>query len=448
MTRVWRLRSPSPDILSFADRTGVTPAEAQILLNRGISDEEALHSFLLPRLSSLLDPMILKDMKEAVSVVVKALEQRDPITIYGDFDADGLTATAVLMNFLTGLNASVFCHIPNRLTEGYGLHAQAVDSIARHRGGLLITVDCGISNGEEIALARELGMQVVVTDHHQVPEGFTPPCPVVNPHRPDCPFPFKELSGVGLAFFLCVALRARLREGGWFRNRMEPDLRQHLDLVALGTIADMVPLLDQNRILVHSGLERMRDSSWPGMKALREVAVPGSGATLSSDDLAFRLAPRLNASGRLGDAETGIRTLTTASHAEARELARKLNELNGRRQALERAILNQIEEAMVGRFDLQNQRTLVLAGKGWHKGVLGIVASRLAERYHRPAIVLDVEDGVAAGSGRSIPGFDLYGALARLKPLLRRFGGHRHAAGLSLQSARIEAFAEELEAIA
>ncbi|MEW6669492.1 MAG: single-stranded-DNA-specific exonuclease RecJ [Thermodesulfobacteriota bacterium] len=447
MTRIWRLKPLSRQARTLAERTGLGLPEAQVLVNRGICDEKRMASFLSPRLSSLLDPFLMKDMEDAVSLLLEAVKDREPIIVYGDYDADGLTATALLVHFLTYLGIPLSHYIPNRLTEGYGLHASAVRRSSPVKGGLLVTVDCGVSGTAEIRVLQDLGMKVIVTDHHQIPEAFEAICPTVNPHRPDCPFPFKGLSGAGVAFFLLVALRSRLREAGWFESLPEPDLRDYLDLVALGTVADMVPLADQNRILVSSGLERIRDSRWPGLLAIQEACEFGPSPR-TSDDLAFRVAPRLNASGRMGEAEAGIALLTADNLPLARRLAGRLNRLNVERQEAETAVLNEIEATLPSRVDPNSRRTLVFAGEGWHRGVLGIVASRLVEKYHRPTIVLDVRDGVAAGSGRSIPGFDLYHALTKLGPLLSRFGGHRQAAGLGLEVSRIEAFAEGLEAVA
>jgi single-stranded-DNA-specific exonuclease len=445
---VWRLPPFSREARQLAARAGLSVAEARFLSNRGITDERTLRSYLFPRLASLIDPMLLRDIDRATGLIIQTIERQEPVTIFGDYDADGLTATALLVRFFGRLHIPVSYYIPNRLTEGYGLNAAAVRRISEKGPGLLITVDCGISNDEEIRLLCDLGMKVVVTDHHQVPHGFEPPCPVVNPHRPDCPFPFKMLSGVGLAFFLAVALRSELRNKGWFAGRPEPDLREYLDLVALGTVADMVPLLDQNRILVSFGLARLPRSLWPGMKALGESLDMDRRTSVGTEDLSFRLAPRLNACGRMGDSATGIRALLTEDPAEARALAARLNELNGRRQSIEKSILNQIEETLPSAADLENRRTLVFAGRGWHRGVLGIVASKIVEKYRRPAVVLDIQDGVATGSARSIPGFDLYRAMNRLKPLLRRFGGHPFAAGLSMDVSRMQEFSREFEAVA
>lgn len=448
MNRVWRIRPSSPDSQRLSHSMGISLIEAQILSNRGISGEDAIATFLSPRLSHLLDPMFMKDMDEAVSLILSAIAAKEPISIYGDFDADGLTATALLVNFLSDLQIPVSYYIPDRLTEGYGLNPFAVEKISRSGAGLVITVDCGTGNMDEIAYFRKMGIKVVVTDHHQLPEDFQPLCPIVNPHRPDSSFSFKDLSGVGIAFFLAVALRAALRQKGWFRNRKHRDLRDYLDLVALGTVADMVPLLDQNRILVSAGLTKIRGSSWPGIKAILEVLDMKTSGTVSAGDLAFGLAPRLNASGRLGDAQTGMKILTTASLSEARILAGRLNTLNSRRQVIENDIIHQIEEVISANKDIENRRTLLFSGKGWHKGVLGIVASRLLKRFHRPTMVLNIEDGMAVGSGRSIQGFNLHSALSRLKPLLKRFGGHQHAAGFSLEVSNMAAFSEEMEKIA
>jgi single-stranded-DNA-specific exonuclease len=447
MKTLWKLKPYSSLAPGLARATGLSLLETQLLMNRGILEVEAVSSFLLPRLKDLSDPLMLEDMPESVALIVEALENQDPITVYGDFDADGFTATALLHNFFSSIGVPIFYYIPDRLTEGYGLHAGALTRIAGRGSGLLITVDCGTAYQEEIALAGSLGLKVVVTDHHQVREDFRPLCPVVNPHRPDCRFPFKHLAGVGVAFFLAVALRAALRKRGWFRHKPEPDLKDYLDLVALGTVADMVPLLDQNRILVKAGLEKIGQSRWPGVQALARLA-DVNPACVSSADVAYRMAPRLNASGRMGEAEIGVTVLTTDQPGQAVELAKKLEAMNAERQFIERNIMEEIENAFLLSEDIESRRTIVVAGRSWHRGVLGIVASRLLEKYHRPVVVLDIENGTASGSARSVPGFNLYRALTRLSHLFERYGGHEHAAGLALKASRVEAFASELENIA
>ena len=345
----------------------------------------------------MADPMLMTGMSDALAIILKAIENRKKITIYGDYDADGLTATALLSNFFSSLGIQVSSYIPDRLREGYSLNGEAISKIAKNRTELIITVDCGTTNAREIALAKTLGMNVVVTDHHQVPEDFQTQCPVVNPHQPGCPFPFKDLAGVGLAFFLTVAVRTALREIGWFRTRPEPDLKEYLDLVALGTVADRVPLLDQNRILVHYGIGVMAKSRWPGISAMKEVA--GIANTeITADDLAFRLGPRLNAPGRMGDSRIGIRALTVHEPTLARDLALRINAANNQRQGVEQNILNQIEGVIRSDGGIRDSRTIVVAGENWHKGVLGIVASRLVDKYHRPSLVLNIQDDLASGS--------------------------------------------------
>lgn len=446
--RIWRLLPPSHDVSRLALETGISPLKAQILLNRGLSDANSVASFLSPRLSSLADPMLLKDMDRAVDLIIQTIENHEQIAVFGDYDADGITATALLINFFSELGIPISHYIPNRLNEGYSLNPPAIKKLSESGVRLIITVDCGISNRQEIELAKGLGMKFVVTDHHQIPDDFDPVCPVINPNRHDSLLPFRELAGVGVAFFLVVALRSRLRDRGWFtESHPEPDLKQYLDIVALGTVADMVPLIDQNRIIVRSGIEVMKKSVWPGIKAMKEISGIG-GQRISFYDLAFRLAPRLNAPGRLGDSETGLMTLTTRSESVAMENAGRLNSMNSHRQRIEEDILNDIEDTIIRRSDLKDRRTIVLAKEGWHQGVLGVVASRLLDRYYRPTLVLTIREGMATGSGRSIDGFNLHRSMTRLNHLFERFGGHYRAAGCTLKVSNIEALAEGLEEIA
>ncbi len=443
----WVLNTPSLEAPLLARETGISPLQAQLLIARGVRTPEAAKRFLAPRLAELPPPELLRDMDASVDRVLYALRNGLPVTVYGDYDADGLTATALLIHFFRDIGLPAFPYIPNRFREGYGLNPAAVDHIADTRGGLLITVDCGTGNLEEVERALRRGLEVVVTDHHRVPEAFEPLCPVLNPKRPDCGFPFRGLAGVGVAFYLAAAVRAACRKAGWFRTRPEPDLRTYLDLVAVGTLADMVPLVEENRRLVTAGMQVMRSSRWPGLQALQKQAGVEPGL-VSAEDVAFRLAPRLNASGRLGKARIGLDLLLTPDPASARVLAERLHALNDRRRELEQRILTTIEPQLLHAEALQDRRTLVLWGEAWHQGVLGIVASRVAVRTGRPTLVLDVRDGVAVGSGRSIDGFDLYRALEDLAPLLSRFGGHAHAVGLSLEAGHLDGLRRGLEAAA
>ncbi|MBW1804211.1 MAG: single-stranded-DNA-specific exonuclease RecJ [Deltaproteobacteria bacterium] len=442
-----KIKKASHDPARLASEAGLSPLQAHLLINRGITTPLAAASFLKPRLSQIEDPMLLEDMDAGVDLILRAVENRSKITIFGDFDADGLTATALLMKFFESMGTPVSFYIPDRLREGYGLNGTALTRIIGDGSNVIITVDCGTSNREEIITARNHGVEVVVTDHHQIPKDFEPACPVINPYRPNSAFPFRDLSGVGVVFYLAVAIRAALREKGWFRNRPEPDLKLLLDLVAVGTIADMASLLDQNRVLVKAGIERIKRSSSPGITALRESAGIDN-PDITSDDVAFRIAPRLNAAGRMGDAEAGLMLLTVSEMSDARPLAEKLNKMNGRRRVIEQNILEIIDKTICATGDLDLRRIWVFAGTGWHRGVLGIVASRLTHIYHRPVLVLDIHNGMATGSGRSIDGFNLYNALSQVSPLLEKFGGHYHAAGLSLEARHIEALGGELEQIA
>ncbi len=445
--KVWKIKPPSYLSSKLAREAGVSPLQAQLLINRGITDPSQADSFLHLRLANMADPMLLKGMADALDMILEAVENRKKITIYGDYDADGLTATALLFNFFSSLDIPVSSYIPNRLTEGYGLNRGAIETIAGNGTALIITVDCGTSNQEEIALARNLNMKVVVTDHHQVPKHFQPDCPYVNPHQPDCLFPFKDLAGVGVAFFLAVAIRAVLREKGWFGTRPEPDLKEYLDLVALGTVADRVPLLDQNRMLVNNGMEAMAGSRWAGIRAIKDVA-DIRGSEITAEHLAFRLAPRLNAPGRVGDPDIGIQILTSHEPIVANNLALKVNAANTRRQSVEQNIIDEIEDMIKAADGIGERKTLFFGTEDWHKGVLGIVASRLVAKYYRPSLVFNTRDGVVVGSGRSIDGFNLYRALSQLSHLFERFGGHAHAAGFTLKADKLQTFEKELEDLA
>ncbi|RJR27698.1 MAG: single-stranded-DNA-specific exonuclease RecJ [Desulfobacteraceae bacterium] len=445
--KVWVLRTALPGAPKPVREPGVSPLLSLLLANRGITEKEVIREFLQPALSYMADPMGLAGMTQAVEAVVESLEKKDRITVYGDYDADGLTATALLLRFFNDLGIAASYYLPDRVKEGYGINNSALERIAGAGGGLLITVDCGSSNGREISYARRLGLKVVVTDHHQVRGDDLPVCPVVNPSLDNTPSRYRYLAGVGVAFFLAVAVRASLRERGWFRKRCCPDLKEYLDLVALGTIADRAPILDQNRILVHKGLKVMQVSRWSGLEALKAVALPNV-KDIDSERVAFRIAPRLNASGRVGDASAGLNLLMEDEPSRASEIALTLDSDNSRRQDLERQMLREAEELLSDTGALSSKRTLVAASPGWHRGVLGLVASRLAERYRRPSLVFAMEDGLAVGSGRSIEGFNLFRALESLEGITERFGGHSQAAGITIRSENLNRFAMEFETLA
>jgi len=445
--KIWRLLSSSKNAENLSREVCISPIKARLLINRGIDTPDSINAFLYSKLSGLIDPMLLKDMEEGAGLIVSAIEKQEKIAIFGDYDADGLTSTALLVNFFSELGIPVLYYIPDRITEGYSLNIEAIKRLAEQKVKLIVTVDCGISNKKEIEYAQSIGIDIVVTDHHQIPEDFSPVCPVINPNRTDSEFPFRELAGVGVAFYLAAGIRSYIRNKGWFKLAAEPDLRQYLDMVALGTIADMVPLTGQNRIMVAAGIETMKFSRWLGIEAMKKICGLDNQA-ITSGDIAFKLAPRLNAAGRIGDSETGIKTLITDNYSEAINTAKELNSMNSERQRIESKIIEDIEKNLIPALDLDNKKTLLLAKQDWHKGVLGIVASKLLERYHRPTVVLTIREDIATGSGRSIDGFNLHESMTQLKHLFKKFGGHYHAAGCTLKRENIKSLSEGLEDIA
>lgn len=436
----------------LAASLGLLPAVGRALWARGLRDAAAAERFLSPRLDQLSDPFGLKGIDAAVARIQRALEEREPLCIYGDYDVDGVTSTALLVGTLRKLAACapgaapparIDFYVPHRLVEGYGLNLEAMRKLSARGTRLLVSADCGVTAVDEVEAANKLGMDVVVIDHHTAAQVLPRAVAILNPHQPGCVFPGRELAAVGVAFHLLLALRKTLRDAGWFARSPEPNLREQLDLVALGTIADVVPLTGPNRVLVHFGLKELARAARPGILALKSVAqVKGE---VSGADVGFKLGPRINAAGRLDDASVGVRLLLTEDLVEARTLAEQLDRANSERQELQARIAGEALEQAEKVFSKAGRHSIVVSSKGWHVGVVGIVASRIVERFHRPTVVLVDEGGVSKGSGRSIEGFHLYDALAQCSSHLTRFGGHRHAAGVTLPSAGVTAFAEALE---
>lgn len=363
--------------------------------------------------------------------------RQERVCFYGDYDVDGMSATGIYLSFFTGLGAEVRAYVPHRIREGYGLNEGAVRRLAADGVALLVTSDCGTTSHREITLANELGMDVLVTDHHQTDEQLPPALAVMNPHRRDARYPFLGLCSGGLAYKVACAYRSKYGEGA-------VPLESLLDLVGLSTIADVVPLQDENRAFVREGLAQITRGARCGLRALKQVA--GVTRPCTTETIAFKLAPRLNAAGRLDDALAGVRLLTTESESEAQRLAEHLEQLNRTRQQLEAEIMRDAV-AQVQEGGLPG--AIVLASRRWHVGVVGIVAARLVERFHRPAAVLAInEQGIGKGSARTVPGFDLYQALASCKELLMAFGGHPSAAGLTIHEERLKEFAERFAAVA
>lgn len=429
--------------LALAAELAVHPRVAQILLARGHATAEQAQAFLADRLSDLPDPRRMKGMEEAVERLAHALSAGEKITLYGDYDVDGVCSTALLSLFLEEVGAKVATYIPHRVDEGYGLNPQAVEKICQDGTRVLVSLDCGITSVKEVALARAAGLAVIVVDHHTVPEVMPDATAILNPHQPGCDYPTKHLCAAGVAFNLCIGLRTRLREGGLFATRREPNLRALLDLVALATVADVVPLQGANRILVKHGLVELGAARRPGVRALKEVAGLSAEGPVTSGQVGFKLGPRINAAGRLDDASVGLSLLRAPTLEAARPLAQALDTANEERRALEKTM---VTEALAAASRREGKKGLVLAQEGWHPGVIGIVASRVVERFYRPTVVVALKDGVGKGSGRSIEAFHLFQALSRCAPHLTRFGGHQHAAGLTVDQANLEAFTQAFEA--
>ncbi len=400
----------------------------ELLIDRGIDTKEQIEKYLHPKREDLYDPMLMQDMDQAIAVIRDAIEKGEEITVFGDYDVDGVTATAILLTYLRKQGAKVDFYIPDRHGEGYGLNIAAVEQIASH-SRLLITVDCGITCAKEVARAKELGMRVIVTDHHQLGTEM-PQCEaVLNPLLGR--YPFRRLCGAGVAFKLVQAM------GGM--EAIEP----LWELAALATIADIVPLMDENRVIVYYGLAAMRTTQRPGLIALMESAGVDPQKVTSSD-VAFRMAPRINAGGRLALASRGVELLTTRRMDAAREIAEELNQDNTKRRELELDIFKKADEMTRNEIDFMNERAIVICGEGWNTGVIGLAASRLVEKYKWPTVLLSQDGDVCVGSARSIPGVNIHQAMSTCRDLFVRFGGHAQAAGLTIEKKNVPEFRKRL----
>ncbi len=416
------------------DYFGISELVARVLVNREIDTHERIERFLNTNMDHLHDPYLLKGMKQAVDRIALAVRNRENICIYGDYDVDGITSTSVLVKLIKRLNGNVTYYIPNRMEEGYGLSQAAVEKLIGSGIDLIVTVDCGIRSIEVIQYAREHLVDVVVTDHHEC-EGPLPNANcIVNPLQYGCGYPFKELAGVGVAFKLGCALAEHFN-----CNTFVDDV---LDIVAVGTIADVVALVDENRIIVKNGLEYISNTQNVGLKALLEVSGI-KDKSINAYHIAFMLAPRINAAGRIADASLCVELLLTDSPERAVEIAKKLDGDNRERQAIENEILNTALDK-ISAIDLDHEKVIVLDGEDWHAGVIGIVASKIVDRYHLPTVMISREGELSKGSARSIPRFNIYEAMSRCGELFEKFGGHELAAGFTLKSERIPALRERL----
>jgi single-stranded-DNA-specific exonuclease len=444
MTKRWRIHPHDPERIACLQRAAGIPAVvAQLLVCRGISDPGQARQFLDSRLSDLRDPAVLPGCALAAEHIDGAIRGGKRIVVYGDYDADGVTGTAILRQCLKMLGGNVGYYVPSRLDEGYGLNAEAIARLAAEKAELLVTVDCGIASIQESLVARQCGLDLVITDHHEPPLRLPEAAAIVHPRLPGSEYPFGGLSGSGVAFKLAWAICQRASGATKVAPVMRDFLLQAVGLAALGTVADVVPLVDENRVLVRHGLTSLKQPTWPGVKALLKVAGLEKKPRLDAEDIAFQLAPRLNAAGRLGQALLAVELLVTDRPDRAAELAQYLDGLNNNRQTLERSIYLAAAKQIKEEADLENDSALVLAQHGWHPGVLGIVAGRLAEKHHRPAVLiawekLGIRPGI--GSARSIPGFDLHAALEACGEHLLSHGGHAAAAGLTIEEAKFVAF--------
>ncbi|TCT16780.1 exonuclease RecJ [Natranaerovirga pectinivora] len=436
---IWEFKqtdSPIEKIMQFAK---VPKPIATILANRGIDDKDKLNLFLNPSKEQFHNPFLLKDMDKAVNRILQGIDLNEKICIYGDYDVDGITSTSTLYLFLKKeLGANVIYYIPNRLEEGYGINTGALKAIKEMGVDLVITVDTGITAIGECSYGREIGLDMIITDHHECQEGIPEAIAVVNPKRKDCNYPFKMLAGVGVVFKLIHALSIEAS------NISMDTIWKYLDIVAIGTVADIVPLVDENRIITFNAFKTI-PSTWNiGLKSLLAISEYKPENKMTAGFIGFRLAPRLNAGGRIGDAKRGVELFITEDYNHALEIAEELNKENRLRQELEEKIFNEAVKIIEEEHDVENEKILVVASSHWHHGVIGIVSSRITEKYYRPSIILCIEEGIASGSARSVEGFSIFDALSSTKHLMNKFGGHDMAAGMSLDEDKIPLLRQNL----
>ena len=443
----WTILPEKPLVQSLLQKElNLSPLLSKLLVNREITQPDSVKKFLSSSLNDLSHPFLMKGMQKAARRVVEAVYQKEKICVFGDYDVDGITGTAILKLFLDSIEADSFFYIPERLQEGYGLNVRALEKIRTLGTSLVVTVDCGVSDYDEVQFARDQRMDVIITDHHEVPEKIPPAYAVINPKQGGCDFPFKHLAGVGVAFYFLIAIRKLLREEGFWAQGTPPNLREYLDLVTLGTVADIVPLIEENRIFVKQGLEVIENTQRVGLQALKRVSGV-ENISLTPDLISYRLAPRINVCGRLGQASKGVRLLTTFDQFEAEQIVKELDEENSKRQQIEGSIFQEACQMIEEMGQWQNQNAFVLWSSEWHPGVVGIGASRIVERYYRPTILIALDGDFGHGSARSIEAFHIYDGLKACQDLLEKFGGHEYAAGLSIAKENIHKLRERLNAL-
>ena len=438
MNKKWEFyEENSEEIIDIAKKHNISELLTKILVNRGITDDKEIDTFLNPTRNDFYDPYLMPDMDKAVERIIKAINNQEKVMIYGDYDVDGITSITVLKKFLEERGLKTGHYIPNRLEEGYGLNENAIRSIAEQKYTLMITVDCGISGIEEVELANQLGIETIITDHHEQSESLPNAYAIINAKRKDSQYPFRGLAGCGAVFKLIQAISLRL-------GLEEKEFLKYLDIVCVGTISDIVPLVDENRVIAKLGLKLVAQTRNIG---LRELILQSGYKKIDSNTISFGVAPRINACGRMGYQEEALDLFLTNNIEEARKITARLNSYNLERQTKEKDIFEQAIKELE-KEDIEKLNTIVLSGDNWHHGVIGIVASKLTEKFYKPTILKCFEDNIGKGSGRSLPGFDLHEALVETSAYLEKYGGHEMAVGLSLKKEKYNDFKLAFEEIA
>ena len=436
MNKKWQINEVDDEIVEkIKNEFNLSKLVASIIASKGMKNQDEIEVFLHPRRNDFHDPFLLPDMEKAVDRIVKAINNNEKVAIYGDYDVDGITSSTVLHRFLKDRGLDTDIYIPNRLSEGYGLNSNEINKIAETGHTLIITVDCGITGKEEVALAKTLGIDTIVTDHHEPPQedGLPDAVAVVDAKRKDNKYPFNGLAGVGVAFKLTQALTQRL-------NIREEQNLKYLDIVCVGTISDIVPLVDENRTISQLGLRLVKQTRNVGLRVLLESI---GYKKIDSNTVSFGVAPRINACGRMGHEREALQLFLTDNIEEAKEITQKLNNYNLERQDIEKRIFDEAQEML--KIEENKLPCIVLAKENWHHGVIGIVSSKMTEMYGKPSILLSIEENLEKGSGRSVPGFDLHEALENCKENIKQFGGHSMAVGITLEKEKFEAFKEAFE---
>ncbi len=439
MNKKWQIcETDKEKVDELKSKYNISELLATILVNKNITTQKEINEFLNPTRNDFFDPFLMNDMDIAIKRIKKAIENQEKVIIYGDYDVDGITSITVLKSFLKDVGLDVDYYIPNRLEEGYGLNKNAIDEIAKREYKLMITVDCGISAIEEVDYANSLGIEVIITDHHEPGDEIPKALAVIDNKRKDSKYPFRELAGVGVAFKVSQALAQSM-------NIREEEYLKYLDIVCVGTISDIVPLVSENRVITKLGLKLVKQTRNMGLRAI----INSSGySQINSTTISFGVAPRINACGRMGKAEQALKLLLSKDIYEVNKLTQELNSYNRERQEIEKEIFENVL-TKIEQNNLAKNRTIVVGGENWHHGVIGIVSSKITEKYFKPSILLSFEeDGTGKGSGRSIPGFDLHEALMKCENCLEKFGGHSMAVGLTIKKENLEQFYKEFEKIA